>query len=171
MKKLIFALVILSFITFSCNDDKFKTAQSFEKTASPGFKVVDSSTAFSMVQHFLDSPSQVNHSPSASIQQINLSRSDLTELVADSNTAEINFYMAAYLPADTTIYGDTGIAKKSNKQTIIIRLKKYTNNNTDSSYEFYDAGDPTNVKNAQRQNRTICPEPPCRTITTTLRPQ
>ena len=166
MKKIFFTLLLFTGVAFSCNDPATSTAEkqsllnNNNNTEDPGFELINNDTAALMIQHFKDTGTPVNHSATGTIQQINLLRADLKNLVSDSNTAEINFFMAAYLPADTTHF-ESGITSRANKQTVLIRLKKYTNNNADSVYEYYDARNPTNIPRAQRPGAPICPEPPC----------
>lgn len=161
MKKLIFSALILAAILSSCNNNnEIAASQTLSKfsSTSAGFEPIDSSLAVSMIQHFKDTLFR-KENLSSPIEQINLLRSDVNELIADTSITDISFIMAAYPANDTAIYIENDTAKRGNKLTVLIQLKSRADTNNVSS-RYYDGRYPTNVA-AARPKPPICPEPPC----------
>ncbi len=143
MKKLLFILIIFCVIFFSCT-------KKFTPGAGTGYKPVERKLAINMVDNFYTGK-QVSHTLESTLGRINFNPQEISWLIKDPNTLEVNLVLAAYLSTDPIVI-------KRNNYTVLIQLKK-TNPNNESLpiYEYYDLSQPLNTARV----KPICPPPPC----------
>ena len=143
MKKLLIIPVIIGILFFSCN-------KKFTPSASTGYNPVEKTLAANMVTNFYTGK-LVSHKLDSTLGRINFNPQEISWLIKDANTLEVNLVLAAYLSTDPIVI-------KRNNYTVLIQLKK-TNPNNESLpiYEYYDLSQPLNTARV----KPICPPPPC----------